>query len=106
MIHAPWAHIGIGWLVLAGLGQAAAPPQRQLFNLFNTRDAPWVLVLDDKDNIYVSDTGNHRIRVFNRTNRFSRSDRILFASTGRNLTVYRFRIANLLGRPRAGDLHN
>jgi eukaryotic-like serine/threonine-protein kinase len=57
--------IGKQGQVIAKFGEPASPTTGKIEigagGFFHPQD----LTLDDKDNIYVSDTGNHRVRVFN-----------------------------------------
>ncbi len=51
--------------VIAKFGEPASPTSGKIEIGSGGFFHPQAIVLDDKDNIYVSDTGNHRIRVFN-----------------------------------------
>ncbi|HVZ80879.1 MAG TPA: protein kinase [bacterium] len=51
--------------LLAKFGEPASPTTGKIEIGAGGFFHPQALALDDKDNIYVSDTGNHRIRVFN-----------------------------------------
>lgn len=51
--------------LLAKFGEPASPTTGKIEIGAGGFFHPQSLTLDDKDNIYVSDTGNHRIRVFN-----------------------------------------
>ncbi len=51
--------------LIAKFGEPASPTTGKIEIGTGGFFHPQALVLDDKDNIYVSDTGNHRIRVFN-----------------------------------------
>lgn len=51
--------------VIAKFGEPASPTTGKIEIGTGGFFHPQALALDDKDNIYVSDTGNHRIRVFN-----------------------------------------
>ncbi len=51
--------------LLAKFGEPASPTTGKIEIGTGGFFHPQALALDDKDNIYVSDTGNHRIRVFN-----------------------------------------
>ena len=51
--------------LLAKFGEPASPTTGKIEIGTGGFFHPQALALDDKDNIYVSDTGNHRVRVFN-----------------------------------------
>jgi serine/threonine-protein kinase len=57
--------IGKSGQLLAKFGEPASPTTGKIEIGTGGFFHPQALALDDKDNIYVSDTGNHRIRVFN-----------------------------------------
>ena len=57
--------IGKGGQLIAKFGEPASPTTGKIEIGTGGFFHPQALCLDDKDNIYVSDTGNHRIRVFN-----------------------------------------
>jgi len=57
--------IGKSGQVLARFGEPASPTTGKIEIGAGGFFHPQALALDEKDNIYVSDTGNHRVRVFN-----------------------------------------
>ncbi len=57
--------IGKSGELIAKFGEPASPTTGKIEIGAGGFFHPQALALDDKDNIYVSDTGNHRIRVFN-----------------------------------------
>jgi eukaryotic-like serine/threonine-protein kinase len=57
--------IGKNGQLIAKFGEPASPTTGKIEIGTGGFFHPQSLALDDKDNIYVSDTGNHRIRVFN-----------------------------------------
>lgn len=57
--------IGKSGQLLAKFGEPASPTTGKIEIGTGGFFHPQALTLDEKDNIYVSDTGNHRIRVFN-----------------------------------------
>ncbi len=57
--------IGKSGELITKFGEPASPTTGRIESGSGGFYGPQALALDDKDNIYVSDTGNHRIRVFN-----------------------------------------
>ncbi len=51
--------------IIARFGEPASPTTGKIEIGMGGFFHPQALALDDKDNIYISDTGNHRVRVFN-----------------------------------------